>query len=369
MLHLAAVFSLLALGMCIDHSSNSKEGEHKQDAHNPEMWGKKWRTFLMDEGLSQEDIEKWVKYFQIQADQTNEEVMDDITWEEALGYVECDEFKHHHDYHHDHHHGDHSDKRDHELHGHDGHHGDDGHHGHDRHHGHHDDDGHHGHDDDDGHHEHDEHHEEQESHSDESGKEGKGKHFDNFKPQPIDAICGKESECPEFEEIDSGNCGYGTRRITGGKWAEAKIDVSDVDGWITKSFFKLFRYINGHNDQQVKVDMTAPVLSLWCFGADYDLTSAAMYFYIPQKHQDSPPLPMDTEHVTIVEWSDIDIYHRAFGGRSPGEEVYEKQFENLHKALADAGEAVQDGVYITGGFTNPTHGRQRYEVMLLAAEE
>lgn len=347
MLRAAVILILLTFCAC------NKLGDHEDHGH--EDHESEWMEFLEEENISEDEREKWLEYMRRGHEHPKEDYQDilPISWEEALGYEECDDFK---DDTERHHHGDHTGR----------HHGN--HEGH--HHGHHDRHHHKKHRHGDSHN--DQHNDVDDSHHPESAAncDVDGHHRKHsLKPKSIEEICDTQSECPNFVDIEHNDCGFGARLIEGGKWVETKVDLDNVQGWILKSFFRLFRYINGHNEDGVEMDMTVPVLSVWCYDDDGNAVGAAVYFYIPQAHQAAPPTPKDTENMRIVEWNDVVVYNRAFGGLHPDSTDYDKQFEKLRTALSSAGVDFRTDTRITAGFTRPHDWKHRFEVMLLGTDE
>lgn len=199
-------------------------------------------------------------------------------------------------------------------------------------------------------------------------KEGGKDHVD-CKPMPLDEIC-RRHECPKMEVLPSG-CGYEARKILGAKWVGTKMGVDDVEAETRAAFWRLFKYIGGDNDQDLKIEMTVPVITKWFWNSTdptYALTGASMHFYLPAEVADNAPVPTG-EGVSVEEWEDTVVYDRAFGGNERTDEVYTREFTYLAKAVVKDGKTIQSGVSVTAGYTRPHHGRQRSEVMFIAGDE
>jgi hypothetical protein len=65
-----------------------------------------------------------------------------------------------------------------------------------------------------------------------------------------------------LEELEPTGCGFGVRRILAAKWASTDLDIS-VEGGFRTSFFRLFKYISGANDQGAKIAHTIPLIIKW----------------------------------------------------------------------------------------------------------
>ena len=75
-------------------------------------------------------------------------------------------------------------------------------------------------------------------------------------------------------------------------------------------FWKLFNYISGQNDKQVKIPMTAPVSVLIEPGSGPNCESTfTMAFYIPSAFEEDTPVPTDPD-VSIEERPEFTTYFR-----------------------------------------------------------
>ena len=83
-------------------------------------------------------------------------------------------------------------------------------------------------------------------------------------------------------------------------------------------FKKLFKYISGDNNQNRKVQMTAPVLTVYK-NVDNNLINknsnvlASMRFYVPKDAQENTPVPNDSNQFIQTEPEMIVATYR-FGG-------------------------------------------------------
>jgi len=200
-------------------------------------------------------------------------------------------------------------------------------------------------------------------HHGKGGYHGKKKGKGCPKPKPLHAICA-EYECPPFEKLNTSGCGFEARKVLSANWVVTPIDVSDMRRGYKEAFWRLFKYINGANDQEARIDMTVPVINRWFLDDDYQVAGAQMAFYISSDFQDDPPTPTDSL-VTVDRWEDAITYDRAFGGDRDDPEYYKKQFIYLWKALKKEGITAFPKMSITAGYTRPGWGRQRKEVMLV----
>jgi len=296
-----------------------------------------WKNILKEQGFSEEDIEGFAqdeREAKVELEQEEAEEEDDITWDEAKGYGECEEFMWwkkggKEEWKED----DWADKKkewaaNNEM----------------------DDE-----EDKDNDYEVDQYKF--------GGNKKKGKSCP--KPKSLAEAC-KDNECPPFEKVDVSGCGFEARKILSANWVVTNLDVSDMKKGDHSAFWRLFKYISGANDQGAKIAMTVPVITKWYMDDDYEVLGAEMAFYIPSAFQANPPAPTD-DQVRVENWDDAITYDRAFGGDREDEEIYVKQFKMLYKALAKEGITPYSQMSITAGYTRPGWGRQRKEVMLVDA--
>jgi len=184
---------------------------------------------------------------------------------------------------------------------------------------------------------------------------------------PLDVIC-SQYECPPFKAMNSSGCGYETRMVYGAKWVATDLDISDFKLSAQLGFWKLLKYISGHNSASQKMDMTVPVLFKWFLDEDYNMTAARMHFYLPAEFQTNPPEPSDPS-VQIDDMEDALLYSRAFGGMA-ADDKYFKEADRLGRALEKAGKTPYLGFTMTAEFTRPgIFQAQRHEVLFLDGGE
>jgi len=81
-----------------------------------------------------------------------------------------------------------------------------------------------------------------------------------------------------------------------------------------KMFIKLFAYIEGRNNKNQKIEMTAPVFTSMSVEEDNPhmfLVTKTMCFFIPKKLQGNPPAPNDQD-VFILEMPEASLFVKTF---------------------------------------------------------
>ncbi|XP_058761120.1 uncharacterized protein LOC131634464 [Vicia villosa] len=122
----------------------------------------------------------------------------------------------------------------------------------------------------------------------------------------------KRIECPNYDVIQAGN-GYEIRRYNSTVWIsnDPIQEISLVEATRT-GFLRLFDYIQGKNNYQEKIEMTAPVLSeVLPSDGPFCKSSFVVSFYVPKKNQANPP---PAKGLQVQRWKPVYAAVRQFGG-------------------------------------------------------
>ncbi|GLT52439.1 hypothetical protein SLA2020_257820 [Shorea laevis] len=95
------------------------------------------------------------------------------------------------------------------------------------------------------------------------------------------------------------------------------------------SLYSLYAFIQGKNDQAVKINMTAPVLTN-IYPSTRHNSSFVVYFYLPQKHQDNPPQSNQAHPVKLPKYQYAAV--KRYGGFMNDTNIAE-QFSALRKSM------------------------------------
>ncbi|XP_031285706.1 heme-binding protein 2 [Pistacia vera] len=119
-------------------------------------------------------------------------------------------------------------------------------------------------------------------------------------------------ECPSFDSVEVGN-GYEIRRYDQAVWMSTSPiqDISLVAATRT-GFLRLFDYIQGKNNYNKTIEMTAPVITE-VVPSDGPLceSSFTVSFFVPEANQANPP---PAEGLHAQKWEPTYAAVRQFGG-------------------------------------------------------
>merc|ERR1711990_417730 len=147
---------------------------------------------------------------------------------------------------------------------------------------------------------------------------------------------------PDYTVLEQHD-GYQLRRYEPSVWTTA-IGNKRSWGWNSNSAFQqLFKYISGANEYGIKIDMTAPVLSV------SDSYKERQWFYLPEIHHADPPVPT-AQGVENVKWDSFDVYVLYYNPSDRSERMDKPMTDRLVSMLK------RDGVQVKAGFTPVTAG-------------
>ncbi|XP_076801251.1 heme-binding protein 2-like [Clavelina lepadiformis] len=125
---------------------------------------------------------------------------------------------------------------------------------------------------------------------------------------------------------------YEVRRYPAAHWTSTEEQRPSVDAPSSNSFWRLFNYIRGDNSTKEKIDMTVPVIQqVSGQSCPFSDTTYKMMFYVPPKHQSSPPDPCNPD-VKTEKMEETTAYVRTFSGRPKGRD-FQKEAGNLYESL------------------------------------
>lgn len=174
-------------------------------------------------------------------------------------------------------------------------------------------------------------------------------------------------ECPAFTTVRNVSAEVQQRTYEPAKWVSTVVKGVKYDKAVATGFWRLFKYISGNNEQQQKVEMTAPVtVRVIPSQGPFCEDDFQISFYVPAAFQAAPPTPSQ-EEVFIEERPAFSAYVAAFGGWATGDK-YLQIAADLTAQLEDGGVAIDTDHFYTAGYDSPFRLRNRHnEVWILAA--
>ena len=120
-----------------------------------------------------------------------------------------------------------------------------------------------------------------------------------------------------------------------------------------QAFFRLFNYIDGSNNMNMKIPMTAPVSMRIIPGEGPNCESNfTMSFYIPSSLQEDTPTPTDPL-VYIEERPEFEVVSKQFGG-FPNDLKFSAEAAELYVLAEEEGLSVKDVPLWTAGYDGPS---------------
>ncbi|KAM8946402.1 heme-binding protein 2 [Pelodytes ibericus] len=161
---------------------------------------------------------------------------------------------------------------------------------------------------------------------------------------------------------------YETRQYEATKWVSTAVEsLKDWDSAVSTGFMRLFKYIQGSNEKEVKIEMTAPVTTFIQPGAGPACESSiTVSFYIPSEHQNEPPKPTDA-NIFIEERPKTTVYVRCFGGFT-SEAKNREQLLQLSESLKRDEKSFEENIYYTAGYDSPFKLFNRHNEVWLVAK-
>uniref|UniRef100_H2ZMX7 Uncharacterized protein n=1 Tax=Ciona savignyi TaxID=51511 RepID=H2ZMX7_CIOSA len=164
---------------------------------------------------------------------------------------------------------------------------------------------------------------------------------------------------------------YEVRRYATSKWARTNVTAWSWEEASATGFKRLFAYISGDNNRQIKMDMTVPVVvGFYANPCVFCQDHFTVWFYIPEIYQASPPIPTDPSISIILMESWVE-YFRIFSGFAVGDRPY-KETNHLSKDMKKNGMAadIDESTMYLGSYDPPFKMFHRHnEVSMIKAKK
>ncbi|KAI8510414.1 Heme-binding protein 2 [Branchiostoma belcheri] len=159
-------------------------------------------------------------------------------------------------------------------------------------------------------------------------------------------------DCPNYKVVTS-TADYEERLYEAARWTSTTIPDMEHRSAASTGFRRLFKYITGHNEKNIKIPMTAPVITKVEPGdGPFCKTDFTVSFFAPYADQaEGTPKPSDPE-VFNNSLPEMTAYVRTFSGYAKDED-WTKQAETLAKSLDEAGKNYHKDHYYTAGYNSP----------------
>merc|ERR1711894_393129 len=176
----------------------------------------------------------------------------------------------------------------------------------------------------------------------------------------------KHHECAEYKVIKKTD-NYEVRRYESYKIATVTSKGVPLIVANYFNFMKLFKYINGHNEESKRMKMTAPILNMSEKTGKPIKDETEMAFFMSAHLDGEPPKPTD-EKVEIKDFGPVTVYAVRFGGYMCPHIVGRLQ-QKLHDDLKADGVEFDESLFMTAGYNQPMQLFHRHnDVFYLGAE-
>ncbi|XP_024595188.1 heme-binding protein 2 [Neophocaena asiaeorientalis asiaeorientalis] len=162
---------------------------------------------------------------------------------------------------------------------------------------------------------------------------------------------------------------YEIRHYGPAKWVSTSVESMDWDSAMQTGFTRLNGYIQGKNEKEMKIKMTAPVTSYVEPGSGpFSESTITISLYIPSEQQSDPPRPSESD-VFIEDRAEMTVFVRSFDGFSSAQRNQE-QLLTLASILREEGKVFDEKVYYTAAYNSPFELLDRKnEVWLIQKKE
>ncbi|XP_013406655.1 heme-binding protein 2 [Lingula anatina] len=158
-------------------------------------------------------------------------------------------------------------------------------------------------------------------------------------------------ETPSYTVVRK-NEDYEERAYPATMWVSTTEKGMDHSYSVRQGFWKLFNYIQGKNEKDMKIDMTAPVATRILPGAGPNCENTfTVSFFIGKKHEGNPPKPTNPD-VFLEEWPAKHVFVRSFGGFA-NDDKWIDHSQALANSLQKNDEPIAQDYYYTAGYDSP----------------
>lgn len=156
------------------------------------------------------------------------------------------------------------------------------------------------------------------------------------------------------------------------RWVSTSVTGSNYKQVGRTAFWRLFRYIQGNNEEKMKINMTVPVtmqIQPDTESESFSKNDYTMSFFVPFKHQKDAPVP-SAEDVQLTDVQPFCAYVRVYRNRS-NIRMIEDNYKALVKDLQTNGlgdDFYTDMIYYAG-YNDPKDKNQHNEIWLVSKRQ
>ncbi|XP_038143893.1 heme-binding protein 2 [Cyprinodon tularosa] len=168
-------------------------------------------------------------------------------------------------------------------------------------------------------------------------------------------FCSETEQCLLFDSICNSTT-YEVRHYESVKWVSTDYKTFSMELMMFPSFWRLYGYITGENEEGKKIDMTAPVLIKIPEKKMYKQGVFTMSFLLPAEYQNNPPQPTNKD-VYIQEMPAMNVYVRSHGDMMHTF-ADNKHCEELSSALRPVNAKYEKGFHYGAGYNRPSWNKK-----------
>lgn len=163
---------------------------------------------------------------------------------------------------------------------------------------------------------------------------------------------------------------YQERHYKPATWISLNTTSTTLEVGIVKATTAFSRYAKGKNEQEVKFNLTTPLVTLLATTGEggYDVSKNMTHaMYLPRDLQEKPPTPT-SDDLFLVEVPARTVFVREFGGFAT-EGTFKKQHAKLRDALVAANEEFVDCGFVAAVYDMPSVLTNRHNEVWLMRKE
>uniref|UniRef100_A0A1D2A9T6 Heme-binding protein 2 n=1 Tax=Auxenochlorella protothecoides TaxID=3075 RepID=A0A1D2A9T6_AUXPR len=176
-------------------------------------------------------------------------------------------------------------------------------------------------------------------------------------------------DCPKYTVVNT-STDYEVRHYKASTWASTDVQAYATALASTVGFKRLYAYIGGANEEEVKIPMTSPVrVEVEAAAGPFCKNNFTVSFFVPFSYEGKPPAPNSTD-VYIQHVPAFTAYVSQFGGYYMDDWSISKKAIALLEAIQRDHGAVEGDGYTFAGYDPPFRLQNRHnEIWIRAAEQ